>query len=129
MSCYNCGHRVGNLVVTCLLPGGGSYGGGNEGDDGVVAEDFPGVDPRALRCPSRGVEPCCRTLPDGNIVKWCSLCGYWGNHFRATHTAENVMGPADEEAQMCGKVDESAEEEEEHLGEHEVSTRTTVQDI
>ena len=89
LTCHNCG-KQGHITQNCFLPGGGAEtqgsGGGAE-DDGY----FPGVDERALRRPPRGREPCIRTLPDGTPVKWYSLCGSWGSHFRARHTAaDNV---------------------------------------
>jgi hypothetical protein len=67
------------------LPGGGAKtGSGGAGEDDA---SFPGVDERALRRPPCGKEPRIRTLPDGTSVQWCSLCGSWGSHFRAGHTA------------------------------------------
>ena len=41
-----------------------------------------------MRSPPRANEPHERTLPDGTDVKWCGLCGAWGNHYRANHLTD-----------------------------------------
>lgn len=64
-----------------------------------------------IALPPCGAEPCNCTLPDGAAVKWCSLCGYWGNHFRATHADANEVAPANEEDQLYGGAFEEEKEE------------------
>ena len=67
------------------------------------------MDERALRWPPRGKEPRIRTLPYGTSVKWCSICGSWGNHFRSGHT-ESDDTPIDEAADNAPAEGNIAEE-------------------
>ena len=74
-----------------LAPGGGSEGQGPGSNRGNrtgrenQGDDFPGVDDTGIRNPSRPGEPRERILPNGSEVKWCGLCGKWGDHYRAGH--------------------------------------------
>jgi len=43
-----------------------------------------------------------RTLVDGMTVKWCSECGFWGDHLRAGHIVENAVGAKG--GQLCGEI-------------------------
>ena len=52
----------------------------------MQGNNFPGVDDASIRNPPRPGEPRERTLPSGIEVKWCGLCGKWGDHYRAGHT-------------------------------------------
>ena len=57
----------------------------------ATAELFPGVDGNTLRRPPTRHQLRTKTLNDGSNVNWCSKCGYWGDHFRAGHTAKNAV--------------------------------------
>ena len=85
--CHNCG-KVGHVVRTCWGPGGGAegqfpnrrrpnVGGVQQGDA------FPGVDDTGMRNPPNANDPRERTLPNGQKVKWCGICGSWTDHYRA----------------------------------------------
>ena len=53
-------------------------------------EPFPGVDSDGIRNPPRANDPREKTLQDGTEVKWCGLCGKWGDHYRAGHPEDSA---------------------------------------
>ena len=83
---HNCG-KVGHLSRDCWAPGGGSEGQGpnRRNRTATQGDQFPGVDETGIRNPPRPGEPRERVLPSGEEVKWCGLCGKWGDHYRAGH--------------------------------------------
>ena len=56
-----------------------------------MKNQFLGVDGNALRRPPTRHQPRTKTLDDGSTINWFSECGYWGDHFRAGHTADNTV--------------------------------------
>ena len=93
--CHNCG-RQGHLSRTCWAPGGGAEGqgpnrGNHNGGGNQQGEAFPGVDDAGIRNPPRPGDPRERVLPSGQEVKWCGLCGKWGDHYRAGHPSEEEV--------------------------------------
>ena len=93
------------MARTCWAPGGGAEGQGpnrnnrGRGNERRQGEEFPGVDDAGLRNPPRANGPRKRTLADGQIIKWCGLCGLWTDHYRAGH-------PTGEEGKDAGDDDE-----------------------
>ena len=104
MTFHNC-CKLGHIKQYCWAADGGSYG-ENVNEDNTA--DFPGVDNQALCRPPWSNDPRERILPDGTAVKWCSLCGSWGDHFRAQHPAnavtnvEVIVNPNGEGIMYCG---------------------------
>ena len=45
-------------------------------------------------------------LQDGTEVKWCGLCGKWGDHYRAGHPTDNTAVAEGNTANVA--VDEDA---------------------
>ena len=91
--CRNCG-KVGHLAQICWAPGGGAKGQGpNRGNHPGSGrenqgEGFPGVDDTGICNPPCPGKPRKRVPPNGQEVKWCGLCGKWGDYYRAGHPAK-----------------------------------------
>ena len=87
--CHNCG-CVEHIACNCWEPGGGAEGQGpNHGrpNGGIQQGDaFPTVNNAGIRNPPRTIDPRGRTFPNGQVVKWCGLCGFWTDHYRVGHT-------------------------------------------
>ena len=70
----------------------------------MSADGFPGVDETGIRNPPRPGEPRERVLPSGQEVKWCGLCGKWGDHYRVGHPvgdADVVIDDGDAEGNVA----------------------------
>ena len=91
-----------NMVSKVISPAivssqeGGAYRTNNGGSNADNNTSFLGVDERALRCPPCEKEPHMCKFPNGTTIKWCSICGSWGTHFRTSHTIETDISPADD---------------------------------
>ena len=111
-ACHNCGCPS-HIDRTCRFSVEGDYNhNANRGGDDIDNEEdnkFPGAAHRVLCCPLYGAENRTLTLPDGTSVKWWSLCGYRGTHFRVTHTDANAVA-ANNEGQLCGESTLAKEE-------------------
>ena len=100
-SCHNCRIFV-HLEANYWDPSGGAHEVDDEDEDD--AENFPGVDTRALRKMPRDDDPRRCTLSDVTEVKWCILCSYWVTHFHMGNVKDNTIVHA-ETSGVCDEVD------------------------
>ena len=94
-----------HLTRMCWVPGGGEYCALADNKNEV---SFPGINGSGVRNPPCLGEPRKRTLADGTDVKWCGLCGSWGDHYRVGHTTNATDEAIDEHT--TNVAIESAEE-------------------